>query len=164
MEVDSNKTILYRVKHQYDQVLFLIHELPIEDLYKNHTPGKWSVFQNLAHLGRYQQVFLGRIHIILEEEVPVFSRYIAEQDKLFEKWKSMSYNEVIEKTKNKRTEIYDFLASLTPEKTLKKGIHPKLGPLTIQEWTEFFLLHESHHFYTIFWICKEFRAMSLKTS
>jgi hypothetical protein len=29
------------------------------------------------------------------------------------------------------------------------GVHPALGPLTIPEWLEFFLLHEGHHLYQV---------------
>jgi hypothetical protein len=38
------------------------------------------------------------------------------------------------------------------DETLKpwSAVHKKYGALTIMEWTEFFLLHEAHHIFTIF--------------
>ena len=42
------------------------------------------------------------------------------------------------------------ITNLTPAELLKTGVHKKYGVLTITEWTEFFLLHEAHHIFTIF--------------
>ena len=35
------------------------------------------------------------------------------------------------------------------------GHHPKYGALTLVEWTEFFLLHEAHHLFTLFKLLNE---------
>ena len=29
------------------------------------------------------------------------------------------------------------------------SLHPRFGLLTVVDWTEFFLLHEAHHLYTM---------------
>ncbi len=38
---------------------------------------------------------------------------------------------------------------LHEEQLMRIGLHPVYGPMTIEGWTEFFLLHEAHHFFTI---------------
>jgi hypothetical protein len=45
-----------------------------------------------------------------------------------------------------------------------KGTHPKYGTLMITEWTEFFLLHEAHHLFTLFRLSKalSFNSAGLK--
>lgn len=32
---------------------------------------------------------------------------------------------------------------------MRIGLHPVYGPMTLEGWTEFFLLHEAHHLFTI---------------
>ena len=39
----------------------------------------------------------------------------------------------------------------------KTGVHPKFGLLTVTGWTEFFLLHEAHHLYTLFMLVCDLR-------
>ena len=80
--------------------------------------GKWSIFENMARLGRYQAVFLDRIQRIIAEETPRFSRYAADDDPAFVDWRNLSF------------------------------LTPLYGPMTIEGWTEFVLLHEAHHLLT----------------
>ncbi|MGH7237346.1 MAG: DinB family protein, partial [Candidatus Saccharimonadales bacterium] len=49
-----------------------------------------------------------------------------------------------------REVIYQLITHTPADKLERMGIHPKYGKLTVLDWTEFFLLHEAHHLYTIF--------------
>jgi hypothetical protein len=49
-----------------------------------------------------------------------------------------------------RKAIFQLVCSIPEEKLARTGIHKKYGRLTILQWTEFFLLHEAHHIFTIF--------------
>jgi hypothetical protein len=45
------------------------------------------------------------------------------------------------------------------ESNLKRtGLHPRYGVLTIPQWTEFFLLHEAHHLFSLFMLLQELRT------
>jgi len=46
------------------------------------------------------------------------------------------------------------ITNLNDEELLLTGSHPKFGVMTIPGWTEFFLLHEAHHLFTIFRLAK----------
>lgn len=136
-----------------NQFAFLVRELENVDkvfLKKHPIPLKWSIHEHLAHLGRYQEIFLERLAVMLNEEAPYLERYKAENDPKFYDWCEWTSEEIIEKAILIRKEIIDKILDLTTEKIQQIGIHPKLGRMNVVEWTTFFLLHETHHIYAIF--------------
>lgn len=151
-----NETQTHRLLNQYNQIDFLLANLSEYFLTKRHNPEKWSVHENLAHLGRYQEFFSERLERILTENEPQFGRYRAEEDAVFEIWTSKKTFEIIIGTKQARRKIAEKLMSLNESQLTRTGIHPKLGKMDISGWVEFFLLHEHHHFYTIFWWVKRY--------
>ena len=62
--------------------------------------------------------------------------------------------DLISKLNGNRRQILELITNLPDEQLSLKGIHPKFGTLTIVEWTEFFLLHEAHHLFTMFRMAK----------
>src|SRR6266542_1985639 len=105
-----------RMQHQPDALNHLLYELNDESAKQRPDKDKWSIFENIAHLGRYHEVFLQRVQTILKEQDPLFDRYVADTDE---------------------------------KQLMRTGRHPVYGKRNINGWTEFFLLHEAHHFYTI---------------
>ncbi len=152
-----NSTAEFRLKNQYDQLLHLIGGLDDGFISNRHRPEKWSIKENLAHLGRYQEIFLERVDRILVENQPAFGRYKAENDPEFANWKVLETSLITDKTIRCRAEIVAKLEGLRSDSLERQGCHPKLGLMTISGWTEFFLLHESHHIYTVFWLVNEFK-------
>lgn len=119
-------------------------------IYKKPVPEKWSVYENVAHLVRYQQIFLERLNLILTNNTPSFDRYKAEDDPDFGNFLALTTKELLAQLENDRKKIVDQLYGLTQEELMKTGTHPKFGKMTVVEWTEFFILHEAHHLYVIF--------------
>lgn len=155
-----NDNLSYRIENQYNQIDFLLKGLTKTFLIKRHRPEKWSIHENLAHLGRYQEVFEDRMNQILRVENPLFGRYKAEEDPRFEDWVALQPFDLIEKTKHQRQELALFLLALNDQQLTRTGAHPILGSMNIATWVEFFLLHENHHFYTILWLVQEFDRKS----
>lgn len=121
----------------------------MEKILEQAIPGKWSANENLAHLGRYHEIFLERIERILTEENPEFSRYRAEDDPHWEAWRTLAYKEVAEKLAGLREMLVARLKTLTKADYKRTGIHPKFGEMTLALWLEFFLVHEAHHLYVV---------------
>ncbi len=142
---------------QHHQIPYLIKGFSEVFLIKRHQPEKWSIKENIAHLGRYQEIFLNRINLILKTENPQFGRYKAEKDSDFQKWLDLNQEEILERLKRDRRKINELIFSLKNAQLQRKGTHPKFGTMDIVKWIEFFLLHESHHFYTIFRMAQEFK-------
>lgn len=152
-----NAFINYNLKNQF---LFALHQLKnLEEsfLVERHLPHKWSIYEHLAHLGRYQEIFLERLTVILEKDSPLLERYRAENDPYFFEWNDLSTKEIIDKAKIGRQKIIQFIAKLSQEQLQKVGIHPKLGGMNVEGWISFFLLHESHHIYVIFTLKQQFK-------
>ncbi|ELR70207.1 hypothetical protein C900_03892 [Fulvivirga imtechensis AK7] len=139
-----------RLLDQHHAIRELIGKMDEVVLRKKPVPKKWSVYENLAHLVRYQQIFLERLNLILTTNTPSFDRYKAEDDPDFGNFLSHTMEELLTKLENDRKKIIAQIQGLSQEELLKTGTHPKLGVMTVVEWTEFFILHEAHHLYVIF--------------
>ena len=139
-----------RLQHQHETIIEMIKGLSEQDLRVRPDTGKWSVFENIAHLGAYQPAFIERLKKIQKEVSPTFDRYVAEQDPHFEECCGMELHQLNEYLFTNRFLISNHLTSLKESDLRRIGIHRFYGPLDISQWVEFFLLHEAHHLFTIF--------------
>ena|SRR5665213_85333 len=139
-----------RLKNQHKTIASIIMKLNNEAIQRRPARGKWNIHENIAHLAKYQPVFIDRIRRILATEDPTFTAYKAEEDPEYEFYRAFTTYELLKKISADREKIYHLIHHLQVDKLDRTGIHPKFGRLTIPEWTEFFLLHEAHHLYSIF--------------
>ena len=151
-----NENLKLTFSHQHLQLIEMTTGLSPQFIMKRHRPSKWSIHEHIAHLVRYQQLFEERSLLILSPSTPNFQRYNAENDPLFSSGVKESTPHLLTAYQAHRSMLINFVGALPPEDLLKLGIHPKLGALPMKEWIRFFLLHENHHLYTIFWLVHEF--------
>lgn len=152
------QSLLVRLTNQPDALNHLLPGLTEWQIRERPQTGKWSIFENLAHLGRYQDVFLDRLKRINTEETPLFSRYVADDDPGFTKWNQLSYRALMQEMTSGRAALHTLLSGLQTDQLRRVGLHPVYGPMIIEGWTEFFLLHEAHHFFTILKLGGELRT------
>jgi hypothetical protein len=138
------------LNYQFGLLRSVIKSFTENDIIKVPPTGKWSVHNNLAHLTRYHQVFMERIDNIIKNDRPLVARYIAETDPAFPFWQTLPLEDLLYSLEQERGKLIARYRSLNKDDLRREGIHPKLGVLTLNEWFDFFLLHESHHLYTIF--------------
>lgn len=143
-------SIKSRLEYQPDALQNLLFAVHAENAVQRPNKDKWSVAENIAHLGRYHAVFMERMQRILVENDPLFERYVADKDPVFAEWSKMEWQPLLDKFYASRAKLNAFLFSLTDDQLKYTGRHPVFGRMTITGWTEFFLLHEAHHFFTIF--------------
>jgi hypothetical protein len=86
---------------------------------------------------------------IQQEDTPAFQQYKAENDQGFYDWMQRSFIELMSDFREDRYALNNYLASLSTEQLGKAGRHPVYGLINVEGWTEFFLLHEAHHYWTI---------------
>lgn len=139
-----------RLKNQHKIIASLIINLNNRQIQQQPISGKWSIHENIAHLAKYQPVFIDRLRKIIALDNPGFDAYKAENDDEFEIYCAFTTYELLKKISADREIIYQLFHHLPADKLQRTGMHPKFGKLTVPEWVEFFLLHESHHLYTIF--------------
>lgn len=145
-----SNSISSRLEFQHQTIDELIKGHREEELRIRAIPDKWSAFENIVHLVTYQLVFQERVVRILMESNPAFDRYIADNDPSFEESLQHSLEHLRGVLYDSRKQIYQQLHGVSDQQLLLTGQHPLFGSLCLIEWTEFFLLHEAHHLFTVF--------------
>lgn len=111
--------------------------------------GGWSAKENVAHLARHAEIFMERLERIVREERPLLGTYRAEQDPEWPSWTRLSFDEALERLRERRRRLIAWTNSLSDDQADRVGIHPVLGPMNVGRWLEFFLVHEAHHLYFV---------------
>jgi hypothetical protein len=150
-------SILARLTYQQESISTLIQGLSEAQLKYRINPDKWSSFENIVHLASYQPGFLSRLESIATQQEPGFDRYVAEKDPLFYEFLKNSLPQVLDQILADRQAIIKKLSGFSEAQLLRVGEHPKFGRMTVIQWTEFFLLHEAHHIFTLFMLTQELR-------
>jgi hypothetical protein len=150
-------SIQTRLRHQHQTIRELIDPLTELQLKQRINPGKWSAFENIAHLACYQPVFLHRLERIQSENNAIFGRYVAEEDPDFPGYGQQQLSRLLGDIDANRKMIITLFDGLNEPTLQRTGTHARYGLLAIPKWTEFFLLHEAHHLYTIFMLVQDLR-------
>jgi hypothetical protein len=138
-----------RLKQQLDALPTILGSAGLEALRRRPASRGWSALENLAHLGRHHQVMLDRLRRILAEDTPLIPAYRAETDPGWPAWRSLPPDKVLARLRALRKELFGLVSTLTPAQLARTGAHTTLGPLTVEQWLEFFLVHEAHHLYVV---------------
>ncbi|PWT74875.1 MAG: DinB family protein [Bacteroidetes bacterium] len=139
-----------RLEHQHETIGELTQDLSLSSLKQRVNPEKWSAFENIVHLVSYQPIFIERLELILQGDKPQFPRYVAENDPKFHEYLLKSREELFQILYADRSFIIRRLNGLNEKAISYVARHPKFGWQPLTGWVEFFLLHESHHLFTIF--------------
>ena len=154
-----SNSLLYRLQYQHETIFELVKGLTADELKQRINPDKWSAFENIVHLVAYNPTFLKRIDIILTEETPVFDPYVADNDPLFRSSLEKPFEVLMQDLQNERTLIFKAITGLNSNQLDRKALHKKYGEMSLLRWTEFFLLHEAHHLFTIFMLSSQLRKL-----
>lgn len=148
---------LYRLRHQHQTMRELVSGLSEAQLRLPVNPGKWSAHENIAHLVAYQPAFIVRLRRIRNEHEPAFERYVADNDPAFAEAVKESTDVLLAHAEADRNTILNELLSLDEQGLARTAVHARYGKLNVIQWTEFFLLHEAHHLFTIFMLTADLR-------
>jgi hypothetical protein len=128
-----------------------------ENVATRPASGKWSLLENVAHLFAYQRQFSRRIDRILAEEHPLFEAYVGDNDPVYLEACTESLPDLLADLGADRLYLHDRLVSLSDQQMARTAAHPRYGTRTLTSWTEFFLLHEAHHLFTMWKLLEETR-------
>ena len=148
MQIPSS--VSTRLHYQHKSLIDIIDGLTDEQIRRQVTPGKWSIFEHMVHLKVYQDLFIHRVKLILENSEPKIPVYTADSDPDFHEACQLSSREVIQQMLTLRKEMAAGILSFPETDLVKKGIHAAYGCMNLVEWMHFFLLHEAHHLYQVF--------------
>ncbi|MGC4035482.1 MAG: DinB family protein [Chitinophagaceae bacterium] len=150
-------SITTRLQYQHKSLLEIIEGLTDDQVHKKVIEGKWSAFENIVHLQTYQHVFIYRVREILTGSNPLFDRYVADNDPYFPINCAKSTREIMQDLLSLRKDMCTEINNIKEEDLNKTGTHPAFGQMNIQQWLNFFLLHEAHHLFTIFKLAAELK-------
>lgn len=139
-----------RIRVQHLTLGEFIQEEPESKLKEEVHAGKWTAYENAAHLAAFHAIFAQRIDRMLKEQNPVFDPYVWQEDPLFAAFKTMTKEELLQRYESDRNALLTLVDSISEEDMQRKGIHLVYGEFTIAQWLEFFVLHESHHLFVIY--------------
>lgn len=125
----------------------LLDGLTPEDMERRGPAGQWCAREQLAHLGRYHEVFLERLRRMRTEDAPRLNRYRAEEDPEFASWQAMPEPAVREALVVRRREMVEVVRGMSEAELQRVGVHPMYGAMPLVRWLEFFFAHEGHHLY-----------------
>jgi hypothetical protein len=140
--------LIARLSTQLDALPMIIEGASEDQLAPCDNAASWTAHDNLAHLARYQEVFLvDRCQRILHENNPTIARYRAENDPDWPSWRQRTTGDVVDRLRTGRNQLATLLGALSASDWHRVGSHVVFGPLQLLEWVEFFLIHEGHHLY-----------------
>jgi len=149
---------LNRFCNQYKIIKHYIEDLPSQAIHTRLFADKLSIHETIAYLCRYQYVFMNRLKTINTEINPFFEVYKADNDPEYQFTTARTTGALLHEIYRIRHEMKCMLQLLSPAECSRVGTHEVLGKMNICQWLEFFLLHESKHFYTIFKLSGSFWA------
>jgi uncharacterized damage-inducible protein DinB len=149
---------LLRLRTQLSVLPLIVDGVSSAALQRRPAPGKWSAHEHLAHLARYHEVLIERLKTMLDAEAPKLGRYRSEEDPDWDLWASKSSPEVLDRLLALRAALVQQVELLDQDQMQRIGVHPRLGPMPIALWLEFFILHEGHHLYTIMTLLPQARV------
>lgn len=148
--MQMSSSIATRLQYQHKSLLDIIDGLTEEQVRIRTNPEKWSIFETIVHLQTYQHVFSGRVREIRSDNRPVFEPYNPNTDPAFIDNCQKSVREVMQDLITTRKEMAAAFLPLSLAELNKTGVHPVFGQMVLQQWLNFFLLHEAHHLFAIF--------------
>lgn len=148
-----------RFLNQHKTIKSYIDDLPPEAIYSRLIPDKFSIHETIAYLTRYHHVFMYRLKSIIKDVNPFFEIYKPEFDPEFGFSCAKSTGSLLHEMYRLREEICTLLENAGDECSSRVGTHAALGRMTISQWTEFFLLHESAQLFKIFKLAGTFWSM-----
>ena len=114
------------------------------------NPDTWSAYEHLAHIVCYQHVFYERMLRLSETNHLTFEAYDGTSDENFTLYKTYTLKELWQDFKKTRKKLCKLLYKLSPEVENHVATHSRYGTLSMEQWTTFFILHESHHLFASF--------------
>jgi hypothetical protein len=144
-----------RLRQQHESIQTMLDASGDQDLRLRPAPSTWSIQENIAHLYAYQQIFAGRVHRILTETNPTFAPYVGDNDPRFLTAREQPVAELLTDLSSDRLYLSDWLTSLSEAQLAMKASHSTFGTRSLSLWTEFFLLHEAHHLFTIWKLAED---------
>jgi DinB superfamily len=125
------------------RLLFSAHDE--DDLFRPGSDGGWGIVEILPHLRDWEEIYLERAHLFVEEDDPDIPGYDDSLWPIERDYRGQDPREVFDEFADLRAEHIEFLGTLTPEDWERTGIHSLYGKLTLGWMEDYVCDHDSEH-------------------
>ena len=142
--------IVDRLRQHAEDVTRMVAGLGEADLARRTVPDKWSVKELLCHLDRVQEVFEGRVEMMLAQENPKLPAYEPDGDPGFAARVQRPATDTLADFLFRRERLILQLEELRPSDWHSPGQHPEYAGYDVHFCVEYLAHHEGHHLYQMF--------------
>lgn len=136
----------------------LIDSIPREMLKQHRIKGKWCIHEHACHIVNAQPLQTGRLKRFINEDAPVFEKYIPGTTTPPDELMNMDLEKSLAAFPRLRSEFVELYRSLTPVEWHKRAEHPQYTDYNPCIMARHSMLHDQTHMYRIeeLWLQKEF--------
>jgi hypothetical protein len=145
----AHLALVERLARQAEDVRRLTSGLDDAQLATRTIPEKWSLLELVCHMRRVQQVFEGRLQVMLAEDEPALPAYSPDNDVEFERMAARPASEVRAEFLRERDRFNARLLKLSPAEWHRRGRHPAYPQYDVHFLVEYLAHHEAHHIYQL---------------
>jgi uncharacterized damage-inducible protein DinB len=114
--------------------------------YGEHTePDRFNLTEIVAHLADFDDIFLDRLRLAHEEPGATVVSYDPDTRADEKHYATRDIHHELDVFDNRRRDLIGFLKELTPDDWRKKFLHPDLGEVSIEQYTNIILAHDLSH-------------------
>lgn len=116
-----------------------------DDLLRPAKDGGWGVVEILPHLRDWEEIYLERMHLIVEEDQPHLPAYDDSLWAIERDYRGQNPAETFEQFRELRGQMVDFLRDLPAEAWERQGEHGVFGSVTLQWLADHVCNHDQEH-------------------
>ncbi len=105
----------------------------------------WDVLEIVCHLNDYEQIFIERLRLMLEQESPTFHAYDPNALVVEHQYGAQQFDLVVTSWISRRAAHVRMLEALTPEQWERRGVHPSFGEMSVLDEAINAVLHDVNH-------------------
>ena len=152
-----------RLSTQHQSIRVYIDGLPAATLHRQYQEDVPPIHEIIAYLCRYQYVWFERVKSMCRNLNPCFSTYDAQKDPHFRFMIAKTNGCLVRELFSFREDITGYIKALPGSYGSRIGTHAVFGRMCLNEWIEFFLLHESRELFKIFKLSCAIRSAERST-
>lgn len=123
-----------------------ISTLSARELKTPPAPGKWSIQLVLAHLADVEELGMrGRVEAMVNQDLPRFASYDQEARVLEGRYDRKDPRRTLASFAQQRRANVKWLARLKPAQLKRRGIHERVGEITVEELLCEWAFHDLGH-------------------
>ena len=143
------KTLIDALDRNPDLVISMVRQADPSVLKRRPRTGKWSIHEHACHLARADEVYLGRLEIMLASEKPVIKSYDPGRDDADDALLRLDLQESLVKYKAGRALLVSRLATLSEADWAKTAAHDEYNSYSMFTMFRHLALHDLFHGYRI---------------